>query len=101
SKFEIFNIYQHITILLVLIIRSKYQFVPPDLHWARKNFEKRGAVLLKKLLGKARASRVKPQWIGEVVCRDGNGSPWGGDIPPALHICPRPRRVPMTGNGDP
>ncbi|XLT04430.1 hypothetical protein HN51_043179, partial [Arachis hypogaea] len=34
---------------------------------ARKNFEKRGAALLKNLLEKARASRVKPQWIGDVV----------------------------------
>ncbi|KAL4306591.1 hypothetical protein AHAS_Ahas16G0193600 [Arachis hypogaea] len=43
----------------------KYQFVPPDLHWAQKNFEKQGAALLKNLLGKVRASRVKPQLIGE------------------------------------
>ncbi|XLR23685.1 hypothetical protein HN51_070078, partial [Arachis hypogaea] len=46
---------------------SKYQFVPPDLHWAQKNFEKRDAALLKNLLRKARASNVKPRWIGEVM----------------------------------
>ncbi|XLS84808.1 hypothetical protein HN51_034974, partial [Arachis hypogaea] len=46
---------------------NKHKFFPPDLHWARRNFEKRGATLLKNLLGKTRASRVKPQWIEDVV----------------------------------
>ncbi|XLQ99641.1 hypothetical protein S83_065840, partial [Arachis hypogaea] len=57
----------------------KYQFVPLDLHWARKNFEKRGAILLKNLLGKARASRVKHQWIGEVVW-DAFCAYWNTDV---------------------
>ncbi|RYR01787.1 uncharacterized protein [Arachis hypogaea] len=47
--------------------KSKHQFFPPDLYWARKNFERRGVALLKNLLGKARASRVKPQWIEDGV----------------------------------
>ncbi|XP_057742949.1 uncharacterized protein LOC130961215 [Arachis stenosperma] len=47
--------------------KSKYQFFPPDLYWTRKNFERRGVALLKSLLGKARASRVKPQWIEDDV----------------------------------
>ncbi|XLR67947.1 hypothetical protein S83_018619, partial [Arachis hypogaea] len=46
---------------------SKHQFFPPDLHGARKNFEKRGAALLQNLLGKPCVSHVKPQWIGDVV----------------------------------
>ncbi|XP_020959551.1 uncharacterized protein LOC107645680 isoform X2 [Arachis ipaensis] len=47
--------------------KSKHQFFPPDLYWARKNFERRDVALLKNLLGKARASRVKPQWIEDGV----------------------------------
>ncbi|KAL4338709.1 uncharacterized protein [Arachis hypogaea] len=47
--------------------KSKHQFFPPDLYWARKNFERRGVALLKSLLGKARTSRVKPQWIEDDV----------------------------------
>ncbi|RYR01723.1 hypothetical protein Ahy_B06g080584 isoform E [Arachis hypogaea] len=47
--------------------KSQHQFFPPDLYWARKNFERRGVALLKSLLGKARKSRVKPQWIEDDV----------------------------------
>ncbi|XLU18681.1 hypothetical protein S245_054747 [Arachis hypogaea] len=47
--------------------KRKHQFFPPDLYWARKNFERRGVALLKNLLGKARTSRVKPQWIEDGV----------------------------------
>ncbi|XP_058755926.1 uncharacterized protein LOC131629141 [Vicia villosa] len=47
----------------MLSIQKKYNFVPPDDAWARKNFEKRGAAIMKNNLNKVRVTRKRPTWI--------------------------------------
>ncbi|XP_058759559.1 uncharacterized protein LOC131632857 [Vicia villosa] len=43
--------------------KKKYNFVPPDDAWARKNFERRGATIMKNNLNKVRVTRKRPSWI--------------------------------------
>ncbi|QCE15624.1 putative transposase [Vigna unguiculata] len=45
----------------------KYTFLPPDDKLARKNFEMRGANILKSSLNKARTNMRKPNWLMEDV----------------------------------
>ncbi|XP_058781332.1 uncharacterized protein LOC131655488 [Vicia villosa] len=43
--------------------KKKYNFVPLDDAWARKNFERRGATIMKNNLNKVRVTRKRPSWI--------------------------------------
>ncbi|KAJ1375240.1 putative transposase, Ptta/En/Spm, plant [Sesbania bispinosa] len=49
----------------------KFSIIPPNSRWARKNFDMRGAALMKNNLEKARAKMEKPSWIGESTILNG------------------------------
>ncbi|KAJ1389012.1 putative transposase, Ptta/En/Spm, plant [Sesbania bispinosa] len=44
-----------------------FSICPPNERWARKNFDMRGASLLKNNLNKVRTKLSKPNWIGDSV----------------------------------
>lgn len=43
--------------------KKQFSFCPPDDVWARKNFERRGATVLKNNLNKVRSQMNRPTWI--------------------------------------
>ncbi|KAK2355896.1 hypothetical protein QL285_093268 [Trifolium repens] len=45
--------------------KTKFKFCPPDDAWARKNFERRGAAIMKNNLSKVRLARKRPSWISQ------------------------------------
>ncbi|KAK2361678.1 hypothetical protein QL285_086802 [Trifolium repens] len=45
--------------------KTKFKFCPPENAWARKNFERRGAAIMKNNLSKVRLTRKKPSWISQ------------------------------------
>jgi len=61
--------------LFYFIIEKIYYF-PPNRRWARRNFEMRGANILKSLLNKAHNIMKKPSWLAEDVC-DNLCQSWG------------------------
>ncbi|TKY72513.1 transposase, Ptta/En/Spm, plant [Spatholobus suberectus] len=54
----------------------KHSICPPDHKWARRNFEMRGAAILKNNLNKAHTIMKKPNWLGDDTKLNG--------IPPTL-----------------
>jgi hypothetical protein len=50
---------------LFIYIQTKFKFCPPDDAWARKNFERRGAAIMKNNLSKVRLARKRPSWISQ------------------------------------
>lgn len=47
--------------------KKQFSFCPPDDVWARKNFERRGATVLKNNLNKVRSQMNRPTWIRPAV----------------------------------
>ncbi|WJX67188.1 hypothetical protein P8452_51680 [Trifolium repens] len=45
--------------------KTKFKFCPPNDAWARKNFERRGAAIMKNNLSKVRLARKRPSWISQ------------------------------------
>ncbi|XP_045797186.1 uncharacterized protein LOC123891371 isoform X2 [Trifolium pratense] len=45
--------------------KARFNFCPPDDALARKNFERRGAVIMKNNLNKARVAKKRPDWIDQ------------------------------------
>ncbi|XP_058729649.1 proline-rich receptor-like protein kinase PERK8 isoform X4 [Vicia villosa] len=47
--------------------KKRFNICPPDDAWARKNFEIRGAAVMKNNLNKVRTTMNRPRWIGSDV----------------------------------
>ncbi|WJX22685.1 hypothetical protein P8452_11966 [Trifolium repens] len=56
---------QRFTLLARAGRQTKFKFCPPDDAWARKNFERRGAAIMKNNLSKVRLTRKRPNWISQ------------------------------------
>ena len=52
---------------LCFFVQKKFSICPPDDRWARKNFEMRGAAVMKNNLNKARTVMNRPSWINEDI----------------------------------
>ncbi|WJX28802.1 hypothetical protein P8452_17480 [Trifolium repens] len=56
---------QCVLLLDFFFFEKKFNFCPPDDAWARKNFERRGAAIMKNNLSKVRLTRRRPSWISQ------------------------------------